>query len=323
MIVYAWQSGLWTQLLQSFEGTYSPTAFLLSGDEGRGKFNLACRFAEYLLCLSEHGSCGQSCRSCQLMRSGNHPDCYLLASENGSFIKIEQVRALINQVQQTPKIAARQVVVIREAERMNTASMNALLKTLEEPQGDVIFLLTTVSPHGLPATIVSRCQHQPCRIDYHQAFEWLLRYIPDHQTAELLWRSSNCAPLLACTLFENNYLKIRDAVLLGMQNIHCQKILPIEITEQIAAWNIAYVLQSWISLLTDIWQIKYQVDKNILVNQDQIVIMKQLAAAVPLNKLEQFYRILIEQQANYAVNTSLNIPLLLDELWVRWSYLCQ
>lgn len=157
MQIYPWQQAQWQSVLQQLQADRLPHALLLAGPSGLGKRSFANALAAHALCV-KHTACGQ-CRSCLLLNASNHPDLLELQPEaEGKAIKIEQVRELVTELGQTAQQGSYQVVVIEPAEAMNKAGANALLKTLEEPPGPVIFLLISHQPATIPATIRSRCQ---------------------------------------------------------------------------------------------------------------------------------------------------------------------
>lgn len=138
-----------------------PHAVLFSGIEGIGKKKIATTCAAALLCENpaDGEPCGV-CPNCKLMSGGSHPDFYVVAPDETKTrrnIKIGQIRALQNEVALRPVNSDVRVVIIDGAEFMNKESANCLLKTLEEPPGQTIFILTTANRAGLLMTVRSRC----------------------------------------------------------------------------------------------------------------------------------------------------------------------
>jgi len=132
-------------------------AYLFSGPDGIGKRLVAGAFAQALLCASGSAeSCGQ-CSSCVQVESGNHPDLHLIRPLEGS-IPIDRIRSLQQELTRKSFTGSYKVCIIDEAEKMNTASQNSLLKTLEEPTPDTVIILVTSQPYRLLATVRSRCQ---------------------------------------------------------------------------------------------------------------------------------------------------------------------
>lgn len=126
-------------------------AYLFVGPADVGKWTVARLFSKILLC--EENFCHQ-CVNCHAVESGVHPDLVQLLDE-GDSIKIEMVRQLIQKVNQTAQ-GKRRVVLIENVERMPVEAQNAFLKTLEEPPGETIFLLTSSHPKKILPTILSR-----------------------------------------------------------------------------------------------------------------------------------------------------------------------
>ncbi len=140
-------------------------AYLISGASAIGKHTLAMAFARALLCEEEKAPCAEpnQCRSCTLIAGGKHPDVRMLAPViSGNIIKtakigIEPIRELIRQFSLRPMETERRVAIITDFEAAGRAAADALLKTLEEPPGNGVIILTTESVADLPPTIVSRC----------------------------------------------------------------------------------------------------------------------------------------------------------------------
>ena len=143
-----------------------PHALLFSGSEGVGKRRTAEALAATLLCSSPAAGhpCG-TCESCRAFSRGIHPDFFFVVPEavgkGARSIRIEAMRALGSALARPPELAPRQVALIDDAQRMNEAAANSFLKTLEEPTGDVVFLLVTGMRAALLDTIVSRCLEIP------------------------------------------------------------------------------------------------------------------------------------------------------------------
>lgn len=133
-----------------------PHALMFLGPEGIGKSLVARHLAAALLCSEKRGPCG-ACRSCQLFAKDQHPDLFELKPEGGR-IKIESIRELKRSFNLPPLVSNARVVLIAEAQAMNAAAANALLKTLEEPPSATYFILGSHAAGWVPRTILSRCQ---------------------------------------------------------------------------------------------------------------------------------------------------------------------
>lgn len=134
-----------------------PHAILLEGDKGTGRHTLMRFLSGAAVCGGENPPCGV-CRGCHLAQIGTHPDITVTAPEDGKKnITVAQIRALRLEAYVKPHMADRRVFVIDKADSMNEQAQNALLKVLEEPPGDIIFILIAESAAALLDTIISRC----------------------------------------------------------------------------------------------------------------------------------------------------------------------
>lgn len=138
-----------------------PHAIIFSGMEGIGKRKVAEIFAAALLCENpvDGEPCG-ICANCRLMLGKSHPDFYVVEPEitkTARNIKIDQIRTMQVETSLRPVQAERRVVIIDGAEYMRSAAANCLLKTLEEPVSQTIFILITANRAGLLMTVRSRC----------------------------------------------------------------------------------------------------------------------------------------------------------------------
>lgn len=140
-------------------------AYVFYGEARIGKLMTAVRLAQALNCEQPsqtvaQDSCGR-CRSCLQIAARTHPDYFVIEPDPKAAtpqIKIEQVRGIEQQFVYRPLIGERKICLIDDADRLTIGAANALLKTLEEPPGDSLFILVTSRLHALPITIRSRCQ---------------------------------------------------------------------------------------------------------------------------------------------------------------------
>ena len=146
-------------------------AYLFTGPEHIGKALLARRFAQTLLCtggpdprMAPQNPCNV-CLSCRKVMHNNHPDVHYIARPpDKQFILIDQVRALQSDSARKTLEGRRNVFIIQGMHEMNVQAANCLLKTLEEPEPDVVLLLTAPDPGQLLPTILSRVQQIPMHL---------------------------------------------------------------------------------------------------------------------------------------------------------------
>lgn len=188
-------------------------AWLLAGPSGLGQYSLALELVRAWLCdnPSEHGACG-SCGSCHAIDVRTHADLCVLMPETvmlelgwplsekaqsdiddkkrkaSKEIRVDAMRDAVEFSQRTSARGRGKAVLVFPAERMNNVTANALLKTLEEPPGDVKFVLASDAAHQLLPTIRSRCLgHSMVWPDVTSSLKWIEgQGIPPAQASVML-----------------------------------------------------------------------------------------------------------------------------------------
>lgn len=201
-------------------------AWLLHGPSGLGQYTLALELATAWLCdqPTAEGACG-TCESCHAVAVRTQADLLVLMPETAMMalgwplsekaqqdidekkrkpsreIRVEAMRDAIEFAQRTSGRGRGKVVLAYPAERMNTVTANALLKTLEEPPGDVRFLLASEAAHQLLPTIRSRCLGHPMRWPTQdEALGWLAGEGVAVADAQVLLRAAGGRPEEALSL---------------------------------------------------------------------------------------------------------------------------
>ena len=146
-----------TTLRQAVEQGKISHAYLFSGPRGTGKTSVAKIFAKAMNCPNQTGGepCNE-CYICEAITNGSLEDVIEIdaASNNG----VDEIRDIRDKSTYAPSLAPHKVYLIDEVHMLSTGAFNALLKTLEEPTENVVFILATTELHKIPATILSRVQ---------------------------------------------------------------------------------------------------------------------------------------------------------------------
>ena len=244
-----------------------PHALLFFGMEGIGKALTAKTLAMALLCDAENRPCGK-CPSCQSFVKGIHPDFFLLEPEGKTvkMIKIEQIRQMQADISRSPYLADKLVVVIDGADKINETAANALLKTLEEPVGNIFFILAANNKEKVLATILSRCVNIYFSLLDNESVNNILqkKEIAVHDAAKLADLSGGSIKQ-ALTLYENNGLENRDMAFKFLTDVFIYSDENIwQTTENLLKFK-REQLNEWIFYLQMFWR-----DMIILYHEDDI-----------------------------------------------------
>jgi len=201
-----------------------PHALLFAGPDGIGKKRAGRVLAAMILCQGHAPHPCGTCASCQALTHGSHPDYYELVPEaqgkGTPMIRIEAVRAMQQAVSRYPVMSNGRVVLIDDADRMNEAAANSLLKTLEEPPGAVTFILVTSAPSSLLATIRSRCLTVTFGMIPPETMRQALvrRGLPEPDAEELSLLADGSMGR-AISLYEEGGLDLRDEALTLLEHL--------------------------------------------------------------------------------------------------------
>jgi len=213
-------------------------AYLFAGTRGVGKTTLARIFAKCLNCEQALSSkpCG-TCAACRAIDAGQFLDLYEI--DAASRTKVEDTRDLLENVAYPPVQGRYKVYLIDEVHMLSGHSFNALLKTLEEPPPQVLFIFATTEPKRLPITILSRC------LQFH------LKHIPPAQIVAQLQRICDseqvvCEPQALAQVARAADGSLRDALsLLDQALVYCQGGLSLKEVNQM----LGYLTQDEVSRL--------------------------------------------------------------------------
>ena len=328
-MIYPWQQKQADLLHSAFLQNRLSHAYLLSGVSGLGKTDFARAFAGFLLCSQDSlptkrmkaeataWSCN-ICKACKQFNAGTHPDLInIVPEEKSKIIKIDQIRALSEKISQTSHAGGYQVVIISPADAMPVQAANALLKTLEEPNGKVIIFLIDDQKQVLPATIISRCQKINFSADENNALNWLTKKMPTEKHIETLFRLSGGAPLKVKVLSKNNYLSLRDQILNHLEQIILRRANPITPIVNWLKQDINLILEIITLLCVDISRIKNSVPIKYILNQDVYFTLEKIAKKTLSIQLQEFIDHLNEKKMFLSQGINLNVQLCLESVFIK------
>jgi len=329
--IYPWQTQKWQQLLGCKADNKIPHAILLNGLDGIGKFDFAYNFAQNLLCLhTDEDNCG-NCSSCKLLQSGNHPDLFVVKPEpKAKNIKIDQIRELITNLNNTAQQCGRIVVVINHADLLNTAAANALLKTLEEPAANVFIILTAHNLSALPATIRSRCQIINMQTpEFMQSFAWVKQ---NNNTAalsdtdlEIALTLTQNAPLKALDILRTDILSKRLKLFEYLYDLQSKKNNIVAVSANCLDWDLHDLLAILMGIISDIIKIKFAIINDMnnidIINADQMAKLQEITRKIQLDDIFDYQKQLLRLKQDLMQNINLNQQLTLENLFINWAQL--
>ena len=133
-------------------------AYIINGEKGMGKRTVAKAFAMTLLCEEKGTVPCMKCHSCVQALTDNNPDLIMITPDKPTTLSIDHIRqTLVNDVELKPYSNSHKVYIVEDAELMNNAAQNAILKTIEEPPEYAVIILLTTNISALLQTVLSRC----------------------------------------------------------------------------------------------------------------------------------------------------------------------
>jgi len=262
------------------------------------------------------------CKVCRKIKSGSHPDIILI-KPSGQFIKIEQIRDLRIIITMRPYSAKLRVVIIDDAQTMNPAAANALLKVLEEPPDRTVFILIAKNKRDLLPTITSRCQpirFHPIPLQHIEAMLITQENVAPEKAAVLAAMSYGSFSK-ALSLLENDWISRRDLLIrtIWPDTVNARALQSPAMIMALAARfarekdNITEVLDGMKSWLRDLLVYRYCPEK--MINYDLIdkihYMSEQIAVGTLLEKLEAV------QIAQRKIRANANLRLTLDTLFMQ------
>lgn len=318
---YPWQQGHWLHLTDCMRRNRLAHALLFSGPPGVGKLQFTAALIGRIFCIQPHEgvACGQ-CKGCYLYQSGNHPDVKIVEClPKKKNISIEQIRELSDFMSKQAQLGGYRCVVIALAEQMSESAANALLKVLEEPGEQSLFILLACSIGAVKATIKSRCQILRFETPpFDQARAWLETKVASKQQAELLLHLSGGAPLAALDAQEKAWFKQRAEMIKQLLALRKGQADPLTVA---AAWqnnppqDVLWAVYEW---MLDCLKLRQGLT---IANQDVLILLEQLSLSVEMASLFNFSEILLENYMLLAHEGNPNILLMMEGLMIYWSRL--
>lgn len=307
-------------------------AYLFTGPAQVGKTTLAVKFAQALNCTSEYLNnrpCG-SCRSCQLIASGRHPDVRLITPELNSrgqpSLKIEQMRDLQRELNLGTYEARYKVAIITQFDSATLGAANAFLKTLEEPPANVILLLTASEADALLPTINSRCRTMALRplsvsqVAYALESQW---QVPSDQAQRLAHLSNGRLGWAVQAAADETLLNGRlEQIELLTQALNGRRVERFKLADKLSnkPETLSDILQTWLSWWRDLTLLANgQTAAAALINIDHKSQFEQLLGRWQADQI--LHSLSKTNEALWQLEHNVNIRLMLENLFLAYPHM--
>jgi len=290
-----------------------PHAFIFAGIEGIGKRTTAFSFAKALNCCEMPGDFCDRCPSCRKIEKMVHPDLVCVAPEK-NVIRIEQVRALQQEIAFAPLEGKKRVVIIDQADRLNRQAANCLLKTLEEPPEDTVLILLAQSTAALLPTVVSRCQ----KISFAPLGSQDIVHILVHNDiakdeAERIAANARGSIQKARFLHESGFISMRQETAAALSRISsgdCEALFTLTGLGRSDTPERAFLLEFLITWYRDMLLVKEGIAEEMLCNRDLLHDLREGANHATSEKILQSIKELQWiQSRNMSVNLNVEMGL--------------
>lgn len=245
-----------TKLKELYLAQILSHAWIFAGDTQA--LQNATSFAQWILCAT-HNSCGE-CRECKLFAAESHPDFVQLSPlEDKQSISIDDVRKTIEFSHAKPQYGATKVVIIYPAHCLNRQAANALLKTLEEPVSDTIYILVTSHKELLPKTILSRCQVLKIDASIDNIDKEILAAMLNDLTAVWIQKSTTCSDIAEKWIkqWPNEVLYCLEVILTDVIRFKYTKDVSLNYMQKVEKIHGVVAEQSLWKMLDKLRQIQY------------------------------------------------------------------
>ncbi len=316
---YVWQQQEWNEIQHWRQQGRLPHALLLLGESGFGQYDFARCLAHTLLCPSEAMEPCCSCHACQLFHAGTHPDFFDLnkGSQDKGNISIEAIRSLISRMMVAPHLGLRQIAIIHPADKMTHAAVNAFLKILEEPAGDVFFILISHSRSPLLPTLTSRCQQLEWRLPRYDTKTnlWLQQHLQiTERHANRLLTVTDGVPLTAVAFEGADYITLRKTLLLQWIGLIKREVDPLSWAHELMQTApLAFVWRALFSIALDVLRLQLHANSQSIDDENH----KELQQLYRLMSTRQLLHLLSQLEEGWRMMnsiTSINTRLLIENM---------
>lgn len=318
------QEGIVTHLKNAIKLNKISHAYILNGEKGMGKKTIAKAFAMTMLCEKKGENPCMECHSCKQVLSGNHPDIKWVTHEKPSTISVDDIREQINNdIVVKPYSSEYKIYIMDEAEKMNAAAQNALLKTIEEPPHYSIIMLLVNNKGNFLQTILSRCiafDVKPLSADVISHYLQKNCMIPDYQAKMASdFASGNLGRAIRLATMEE-FTELKDMLISNMKNLINANAADIGgYVKELTAFkdNISEYIDLLIAWFRDVLLYKASRDANSVIFKDNIELIDKYGAKMSYENIEDVFVAADKVQTRLRANVNFELTMELLLMTVR------
>ena len=302
-------------------------AYIINGESGMGKKTLARAFAMTLQCEKKGITPCMECHSCKQCLTNNQPDIKWITHEKPSTISVDDIREQINSdILIKPYSSEYKIYIMDEAEKMNVAAQNALLKTIEEPPSYGILMLLVNNKDSFLQTILSRCvalDMKPLSNDLIIDYMKRNLKLPDYQAALMAnFAAGNLGRGIRLASSEN-FLQIKDCALnhmKGIGNATADKVA--SYAKELSGFkdNVLEYLDLLTSWFRDVLIYKASRDANELIFKEEISLIEQFSIKISYNGLSEIFENIGKVNTRLKANVNFELTFTLLFMSIRDNF---
>lgn len=299
-------------------------AYIINGEKGIGKRTVAKAFAMTLLCEEKGTVPCMKCHSCVQALTDNNPDLITITPDKPTTLSIDHIRqTLVNDVELKPYSNSHKVYIVEDAELMNNAAQNAILKTIEEPPEYAVIILLTTNISALLQTVLSRCvklDMQPLKKEVVKKYLMEKEKVVDYQAdIAVSFAGGNLGKAIELSKSQD-FAEMLDEVIQLLKYIKDMQAYEVVAAVKRAS-DYKFRFTDYIDLMIlwfrDVLVYKASQNVNELIFKDEIQTIKEHAAKSSYNGIEQILEAMDKAKLRLKANVNFDVAIEMMFLKIR------
>ncbi|MDY6328331.1 MAG: DNA polymerase III subunit [Lachnospiraceae bacterium] len=299
-------------------------AYIINGEKGMGKRTVAKAFAMTLLCEEKGTVPCMKCHSCVQALTDNNPDLITITPDKPTTLSIDHIRqTLVNDVELKPYSNSHKVYIVEDAELMNNAAQNAILKTIEEPPEYAVIILLTTNISALLQTVLSRCvklDMQPLKKEVVKKYLMEKEKVVDYQAdIAVSFAGGNLGKAIELSKSQD-FAGMLDEVIQLLRYIKDMQAYEVVAAVKRAS-DYKFRFTDYIDLMIlwfrDVLVYKASQNVNELIFKDEIQTIKEHAAKSSYNGIEQILEAMDKAKLRLKANVNFDVAIEMMFLTIR------